>query len=227
MSFLNIFDKTRSHNYGTFIEPFEGQAYKTIVIGEQEWMAENLNVGHYRDGTPIPNLQDNYSWDEIPQKHDIEDDEKCAWCYYENNEKYGKIYGKLYNWYAVNNPCGLAPKGWRIPSHKDWSELVSYIRDSELKEDCDSIKLLEKGRSHWRHSSRKVTNETGFTALPGGQRSYDGTFKDLKHYGYWWSTDHKVVDMFRANFRYITYKGPLKSDYLIRDFGLSVRCIKD
>ena len=96
-----------------------------------------------------------------------------------------------------------------------------------MGEACDSIKLLERGRSHWRRSSGKVTNETGFTALPGGQRSYDGTFKDLKRYGYWWSADHKVTDIFRANYRYITNNGPLKWDYLIRDFGLSVRCIKD
>ena len=229
MDFLkNLFNKPETHNFGTFIEPHEGKTYKTIVIGKQEWMAENLDVSHYRDGTPIVNLQENYDWDEIPQNPDKSIDEISAWCYYENNEKYGKIYGKLYNWYAVNNPRGLTPKGWRIPTKEDWSILTKYISDPQLGPECDSIKLLERGTSHWCRSSKKVTNETGFTALPGGQRSYDGKFKSIRNLGYWWSSDLIKDSPPRALCFYITYyKSRLEKDYLIRDYGLSVRCIKE
>ena len=226
--FKSLFGKTETHNFGTFVEPVENQTYKTIIIGKREWMAQNLNVSHYRDGTLIPKIQDNYDWDEIPQRHDLTDDEKCAWCYYENNLEYGTIYGKLYNWYTVNNPRGLAPAGWHIPTRKDWSELIDYISDPKSGQGSDSIKLLERGKSHWQHSSRKVTNESGFTALPGGQRSFDGSFKNIRQFGYWWSSELSEDNPPRALHYYIScHESKLECDYLIRDYGLSVRCVKD
>jgi uncharacterized protein (TIGR02145 family) len=229
MNFLkNLLGKKETHNFGTFIEPVEGQTYKTIVIGKQEWMAQNLNVSHYRDGTPIPKIEEDYDWDEIPQKTDIKDDEKCAWCYYDNNIKYGIVYGKLYNWHTVNNPRGLAPEGWHISTKEDWLLLKKYISGSESGKGVDSIKLLEKGKSHWSRSSRKVTNETGFTALPGGQRLYDGTFKNIRQFGYWWSSDLLKDNPSRALYSYISYhESNLELDYIIKDFGFSVRCVKD
>ncbi len=97
---------------------FDGNIYKTVKIGDQVWMAENLGVSRYRNGDPIPEVQDPEKWKSL---------KTGAWCYYKNDEEYGEIYGKLYNWHAVNDPRGLAPEGWHVPSDKEWMKLERYL----------------------------------------------------------------------------------------------------
>ena len=106
---------------GTITDARDGKEYKTVVIGNQTWMAENLNVGRFRNGELIPEAKTLEEWQEAI------DEKKPAWCYYDNDIKKGELYGKLYNWYAVNDPRGLAPLGWHIPTINEWNNLNNYL----------------------------------------------------------------------------------------------------
>ncbi|MCX6154480.1 MAG: fibrobacter succinogenes major paralogous domain-containing protein [Candidatus Kapabacteria bacterium] len=189
----------------------------TVKIGNQIWMKKNLDVDHYRNGDPIPEAKDSALWANLTTG---------AWCYYNNDPANGKIYGKLYNWYAVNDPRGLAPSGWHVPSDSEWKILENYLGGDSIVGD----KLKEKGTSHWISPNTGATNESGFTGLPGGGRNYDGTFEflgqgSLMLAGIWWSSSlfgKQAID------RYIGYHD---SRFIIRTndihCGLSIRCIKD
>ena len=99
----------------------DGNTYKTVQIGSQTWMAENLNVSHFLNGDTIPEVEDAVAWDQAGQHG------KAAWCYYGTDPVYGRTYHKLYNWYAVNDPRGLSPKGWHVPSTLEWADLTDYL----------------------------------------------------------------------------------------------------
>jgi uncharacterized protein (TIGR02145 family) len=152
----------------------EVTTYKTITIGNQKWMAENLNESTFRNGDPIPEIKTVEEWVKADQEG------KPAWCYYNNEIANGKKYGKLYNWYAVNDPRGLAPKGWHIPRDKEWIKLTDFLGG----EGGAGRKL--KSTSGWKEKGNG-TNETGFSAFPGGGRFINGTFNGAGSYGYWWS----------------------------------------
>jgi uncharacterized protein (TIGR02145 family) len=131
---------------------------KTVKIGNQEWMAENLNVSTFRKADPIPEVKSDEDW-EIAR-----DFGKPACCYYENDQANGAIYGRLYNWYAVADPRGLEPKGWHVASDTEWETLVEYLGGEEDA----GWKIKEMGTAHWDSPNTAVTNESGFCALPGG-----------------------------------------------------------
>jgi uncharacterized protein (TIGR02145 family) len=141
------------------VTDIEGNIYKTVLIDNQEWIAENLNVEHYCNGDIIPQIQDENQWKLLTTG---------AWCYQENNPENGKSFGKLYNWYAVNDPRGLAPKGWHIPSDADYTKLTSYLGGEEVA----GGKL--KATTLWESPNTGASNESGFTAFPGGIRDDDG-----------------------------------------------------
>ncbi|MDD2889895.1 MAG: fibrobacter succinogenes major paralogous domain-containing protein [bacterium] len=185
---------------------------KTIKIGKQEWTAENLDVNHYRNGDSIPQVQDAEEWQNL---------NTGAWCYYENNAENGKTYGKLYNWYAVNDPRGLAPKGWHIPTDEDWTTLVDYLGN----EDIAGGKMKETDTTHWLSSNTESTNKSGFSARPGGYRYSDGVFSYIGYYGYWWSaTGYNAT---KAGIRYIGYgRISCNHDDYNKKIGLSVRCVR-
>ena len=145
---------------------------QTVTIGSQVWTSKNLDVATYRNGDVIPQVQDPNAWENLTTG---------AWCYYDNDASNGTKYGKLYNWYAVNDPRGLAPKGYHIPTDAEWTQLSDYLGgESEA-----GTKM--KSTSGWVENGNG-TNSSGFSGLPGGYRYYDGTFDDIGDYGYWWSS---------------------------------------
>ncbi|MCX6160114.1 MAG: fibrobacter succinogenes major paralogous domain-containing protein [Ignavibacteriae bacterium] len=189
----------------------DGSTYKTIAIGKQIWLAENLYVSHYRNGDPVPQVQDEKKWENLSTG---------AWCYYENNTENGKIYGKLYNYYAVVDPRGLAPEGWHMPTDAEWTELTDFSGGEEIA----GGKL--KAVALWQNRNTGATNESGFSALPGGVRYAGGSFFSIGTSGYFWSASGNYGRL--AWIRFLSCEDPtvLRSDSGKRN-GMSVRCVKD
>lgn len=188
--------------------------YPSVIIGNQEWMTENLNTDVFRNGDPIPKAQSEAEWREAGASG------KPAWCYYNNDPGNGILYGKLYNWYAVNDPRGLAPEGWHLPSDEEWTKLTDYLGGQFQA----GGKL--KSTSLWENPNEGATNESGFSGLPGGYCGSDGYFSLVGCVGYWWSSSEDNTDAARTRnldclaedvSRHIN----LKSD------GYSVRCLRD
>lgn len=185
-----------------------------IQIGNQIWMCKNLDVDHYRNGDSIPEVRDSAEWVNLTTG---------AWSYYKNDISMGKIYGKLYNGYVLNDPRGLAPEGWHIPSDSEWTILINYLGGEDI---CGG-KMKEIGFNNWNLFNKGATNESGFTALPGGFRNYGGVFINIKKEGYWWSSTqgHDSTELW-IKILYTNNTGIFKNSSR-RAGGLSVRCIKD
>jgi uncharacterized protein (TIGR02145 family) len=185
------------------------QTYKSVKIGKQEWMAENLSVTRFRNGDPIPEAKTDEEWVK----------KKPAWCYYNNDPENGKKYGRLYNWFALTDKRGLAPQGWHIPTAKEWEALGAALGGIDVA----GPKL--KSATGWKNKS---TNETGFSALPGGLRYETGQFSELGSMELWWgSTENDPT----GNMGH-SLNG--QNDWLgffegkaNQTFGFSVRCVKD
>ena len=188
-------------------------AYDTVRIANQIWMRKNLNVSRYRNGDTIAHVEDSVKWASLSTG---------AWCYYNNDPSNEAVYGKLYNWFAASDPRGLAPEGWHVPDYSEWTAMVSYLGDDSLA----GGKLKENGTVHWLSPNSGATNESGFTALPGGFRNYDGRFNQISRLGAWW-TNEKYDALF-AYSRYMRYDDN-KAPRLVARFinGFSIRCIKD
>jgi len=152
----------------------DGNVYQTVRIGNQIWMTENLRVTRYYNGDPIPLVTDGSVWADL---------QTGARCSYNNNETNADTYGYLYNWQAVNDSRNIAPSGWRVPTVDDWHDLAVYLGGSLVA----GGKMKETGTSHWRAPNRDATNESGFTALPGGSRTYNGNFCDVGYFAVFWS----------------------------------------
>jgi uncharacterized protein (TIGR02145 family) len=184
-----------------------------VTIGTQVWKTKNLDVDHYRNGEPIPNVTDSVQWANLTTG---------AWCYYNNDPALGAIYGKLYNWYAITDPRGLAPAGWHIPSDSEWKTLTDYLG----YEDVAGSKLKEAGTAHWSKTNADATNESGFTALPGGYRIINGTFDTIGSNGDWWSsTENNATE---AWVRDLYFGGPWVGKLNPnKGNGFSIRCVKD
>jgi len=193
--------------------------YEEVKIGKQIWMAKNLDVTHFRNGDPIPEVNDNADWEKSS------DLKTPAWCYFKCKESSGAKFGKLYNWHAVNDKRGIAPDGWRIPTANDWKML-----NSELGEKA-GCKL--KSKNGWEDKGNG-NNETKFNALPGSNdRNGMGKFSGAselsiqKGYVYLWAADEDPSDDSWANYVYLTYDDDdLHFDTKSKGFGLSIRCIK-
>jgi uncharacterized protein (TIGR02145 family) len=206
------------------VKDIEGNLYHTVQIGTQVWMVENLKTTKYRNGDPIPNVTDDIKWSE--RGHDTWPDSAGggAYCNFENNSSKKSTYGRLYNWYAVNDKRKIAPPGWHIPTDAEWDILLEYISDENSK----NGHLKEAGTVHWENPNTGATNETGFTALPGGYRNDNGTFSKigLGFGGYWWcSTEGNTGS---AWYRKMSYDNSYVSrNYDSKKAGFSVRCIRD
>ncbi len=187
--------------------------FNSITIGKQVWMSENLNVDKFRNGDPIPEAKTNEEWKKAGEKGEP------AWCYYNNNPENGGRYGKLYNWFAVNDPRGLAPEGWKIPSDEDWTRLTDFLGGERF-----AGKKM-KSISGWRHDGNG-TNESGFSGLPGGSRNYGGSFFNIGEDGGWWSSTE--ASTYTAWYRYLYYyDGSVGRNGSTKEKGLSVRCLRD
>ena len=222
------------------------QTDNTVSIGDQIWMCKNLNVAYFSNGDPIPEAKTEEEW------LLAEDEEKPAWCYYDNDPANGEIYGKLYNWHAVHDPRGLAPKGWHVPSDAEWKELEMalgmsrteaddtgergidadrglwiIIKDFIFRKKYAGGKLKEAGNSYWKSPNTGATNESGFSALPGGCRETAGGFYDAEYTAHFW-TSTEYHESFLAWCRRLSYNSPeIGRNRDDKASGLSVRCIKD
>lgn len=198
---------------------------KTIIIGQQVWMAENLNVDKFRNGDPILEAKTTEEW----IKAGI--DGKAAWSCYNNDPKNCERYGKLYNSFAINDPRGLVPEGWHIPEDSEWTILTDYLGGEK------SAGPKMKSTKFWSENGNG-TNESGFSGLPGGSRTTDGTFDVFGSAGYWWvSTIHEKLGnwAFGLGIQYensasiIRFNGTTLENNNISTMGLgiSVRALKD
>ena len=187
-----------------------------VRIGSQIWMTKNLNVSRYRNGDIIPQVTNNSQWASLTTG---------AWCYNRNLTSNGVIYGKLYNWYAVNDPRGLAPVGYHIPTVNDFNVLDLYFYENP-QPGYDGGALKETGTTHWQSPNTEATNITGFTALPAGHRIENGSFTGNGFYCYFWtSTEYNSTT---ASLRLLSYNSANMgggADH--KKLGLVVRCIKD
>lgn len=195
---------------GSIVKDTDGNIYHTLVIGNQVWLQENLKTTKYRNGDPILNITD-------PAKWSAGNLSTGAYSNYNNDPRISNIYGRLYNWYAVNDKRGLCPSGWHIPSKAEWDELINHLGGNSIA----GGKLKEAGYSYWDSPNSGATNESGFTALPAGYREIDGSFQGLKHVTYLWSST-KITDFGMG----WNDKGIGSSLYDERG-GVSVRCTKD
>lgn len=187
--------------------------FQYIKIGTQQWASTNLNVSNFVNGDTIPEAKTDEEW----EKAGI--DKKPAWCYYDNNPRYGEKYGKLYNWYAINDHRGLAPKGYHIPTDIEWTTLIDYLGGEE------NAGTNMKSRSGWKGDGNG-SNSSGFTALPGGSRYNYGQFRLIENIGFWWSSTE--LDPTVSWFRCMHYsKNDIIKHYAFKSYGLSVRCIHD
>lgn len=169
--------ENRVNNIEGTVKDIDGNVYKTIKIGNQEWIAENLRVVRFQNGDPIYRARTEDHW----YKYSSDP----LWCIYENNEEYGEKYGRIYNWAAVVDPRGLAPEGWRIPNNEDWDALAEYLGGYKIA----GIKL--KSTTGW-DNYRGGTNESGFNGLPGGRKAIHGTFYDIGAAAYFYSSSDIV-----------------------------------
>jgi uncharacterized protein (TIGR02145 family) len=191
----------------------DGNVYKTVKIGTQWWMAENLKTIHYRNGVSVPNVTDNTQWSNLTTG---------AYCDYNNISSNSTIYGKLYNWYAVVDSRNLCPTGWHIPTDAEWTTLITYLGGDGVA----GGKLKETGTVHWLSPNTGATNEKGFNALPGGASNSNGSFSGITYGGFWWSsTEYTVTDAWHSNMLYGTSNVYRVSSS--KAGGLSVRCVKD
>jgi uncharacterized protein (TIGR02145 family) len=204
--------------YGSLTDQ-EGNVYKTIVIGTQEWMAENLKTSIYNNGDSIAHVTDGWEWQGLSSG---------AWCHYNNDSQYECPYGKLYNWYAVADPRNVCPSGWHVPSDDEWSTLTNFLGGTNPA----WSKLKSTGTLYWFDSNGYIpnsTNESGFSALPGGSGGWyfgGDSFYQLSALGSWWSSTE--VDINTAWSRSIGYMlENVNQDYSNKNQGLSIRCLKD
>jgi uncharacterized protein (TIGR02145 family) len=186
-----------------------------IQICSQRWMQKNLDVTTYRNGDPIPKVTDPTAWSALSTG---------AYCYYNNDSAtYAAVYGKLYNWFAVNDPRGLAPVGLHIPTDAEWTALETCLGGSSV---CGGA-MKETGIVHWLTPNAFASNSSGFTGLPGGGRDFPGGFGFVAgQYGVWWSsTTVGLVDAATRRLGYAT--GIIFIENFNRRDGLSVRCVRD
>ena len=196
--------------FTSFVNPSTNE----VTIGDQVWMAKNLNVEKFRNGDTIPHAKTKEEWEKAGEN------EQPAWCYYNNNPENGDRYGKLYNWYAVNDPRGLAPEGWHIPSDKEWKQLIENLGGEKVA----GGKM--KSTSGWNEDGNG-TNESGFDGRPGGLRKTYGTFAFKGSTGYWWSSTESFDDRSALKRSLFYSKEITRSFGLEKRYGLSVRCIRN
>jgi len=196
------------------VSDIDGNTYKTITIGTQVWMAENLRTTKYNDGTAIPLVTGNTAWSNLNSP---------GYCWADNDSESNKItYGALYNWYAVNT-SKLCPKGWHVATDAEWTTLIAYlgglkVAGGKLKSTTGWDSLTED----------KASNSNGFTALPGDYREANGTFHDVGKHGFWWTSSESDQGENSAWMRRMNYcsSSVFANSYAKMD-GMSVRCVRD
>ena len=204
--------------YGS-VSDIDGNTYKTIQIGTQTWMAENLKTTKFNDSSSIDGVLDDILWWYLARP---------AYCWYGNNANNMAIYGALYNWYSIdaetNRHKNICPAGWHVPTDTEWTTLTDHLGGYSIAGGA----LKETGKLHWITPNFGATNESGFTALPGGYRDYNGKFNSygIGFSGYWWSSpdSNNSGVLFRQLFYYYSSVHIVEG---AKNDGFSVRCIMD
>ncbi len=187
-------------------------AVKVVTVGKQIWTVENLNTSTFRNGDSIPQALSDSDWAKAARNH------KPAWCYYMGNPVNGKIYGRLYNWYAVNDKRGLAPKGWHVPTDMEWNKLVEFLGGYKTAD----IKL--KSKVSW-DGDGNGDNSTGFAGIPSGQRIVRLGFMGLGNIACFWAANKKDND--EAYYFPLTKHGDTANPSYSKSAGFAVRLIKN
>ena len=201
-----------SIKYGEGATDIDGNTYKSVIIGEQEWMSENLRTTKHNDGTTIPNVTDNTEWSTFYT---------AAWCHYDNDNQYDTIYGKLYNWYAVETGK-LCPTGWHVPTNAEWDVLTDFLTANGHNGTEGNALKATLG---W-YNNENGADDYGWNGLSGGSRDY-GYFNYLGYFGSWWSSSEsgrsyaEKFELFYGNDIFDDYPPDNKGK------GNSVRCLKD
>ncbi len=195
------------------VSDVQGNVYETVIIGTQWWMAENLKVTKYRNGDDIPEVTDGTTWAGLSTG---------AYCVYDNDTDNVATYGRLYNWFVIDDSRNVAPTGWHVPSWAEIQTLYNYLGGKLVA----GGKLKEAGTTHWVSPNDGATNETGFTGLPGGARDNDGSFIYMYNYGDFWSTTEFDSPRSWLLSLWTGYDGVYDYAYS-KQAGFSVRCVKD
>lgn len=218
--------KTITFNFSECIDG-DGNSYPVVTIGSQTWMAANLNTSRYSDGTDIPYITDSLEWG----SQSVDDK---SFCYYHDDPSTGDVYGALYTWQAAmhdeeqsdqapSGVQGVCPSGWHLPSAAEWDTLYHYYGGANLAGKA----LKEEGPEHWGELN-EGTNESGFTALPGGMRIFpSGEFRYLGESGRWWSTTELLGGDYASGNRFSNVINEIFTNAFYKTNGLSVRCVKD
>jgi uncharacterized protein (TIGR02145 family) len=206
--------------YGSITDQ-DGNTYATIVIGTQEWMAENLRTTTFANGDPIPNVTSATQWQNLTTG---------AWVHYNNDSQYENPYGKLYNWYTVADPRNVCPTGWHVPTDAEWSSFINYLDPNA--DGGNNIpntaggKMKSTGTQYWQSPNTDATNESGFSGLPGGYRFGNGAFSSIGSNGGWWSSTEGIAN--GAWGRSLSYgNGSVARGNDNKRDGFSVRCLRD
>lgn len=201
------------------VKDIDGNKYKTIEIGTQVWFAENLKTTRYKDGTSIEQVKKYKAWAALNTP---------AYCWYNNDSTNKEVYGALYNWYAVNTNK-LCPEGWHVPTDEEWKAMQDFLGDDANA----GLALKEAGITHWRKPNTDANNSSGFTALPGGYRDYQGPFNLLRADGFWWTSSESTWYSAGGTPSLAFYRNLRYDDNSIarsaspKTFGFCVRCIMD
>jgi uncharacterized protein (TIGR02145 family) len=199
------------------VSDIEGNTYKVVSIGKQAWMAENLKVSKYNDGTLIPYVSDRTQWKTL---------QTPAWSYPVSNEKYNQKFGKLYTWYVVEanlkSNKNVCPTGWHVPSEADWKVLVDFLGGEEVA----GGKMKEVGTTTWNTPNVDANNTSLFTAISGGNRFFDGVdVNEGFSAGFWSSTSYDTI---KAWYRHLNdFEGKISRYVFEKNCGFSIRCVKD
>lgn len=194
--------------YGS-VSDIDKNIYKTILIGSQTWIAENLKATRFNNGTAIPFIPDESTWSALSTP---------GYSYYNTDSV---RYGALYNWYAVN-AANICPTGWHVATKEEWTNLIAFIGG----ESQAGGKLKETGTLHWLSPNTGATNETGFTALAGGYRNSSGVYSNIKRSGYWWSASES--SSLEAYYHFVFYNSNnITGSNSSKTSGFFVRCVKD
>jgi uncharacterized protein (TIGR02145 family) len=204
-------------SYGS-VNDIDGNTYKTIQVGSQIWMAENLRVTKFRNNTALQNISDSLGWANVYDNNS----RIPTWAYYQNDPSYNAVYGKLYNWFAAVNTNGICPEGWHVPTDGEWTTLTNFLGGEPIA----AGKMKSAGTQYWKIPNVEATNSSGFSALAGGLRYYYSSFDFLFDFGTWWSST--ADNDTRSWARYLSYEyGSVFRTSSIKENGFSIRCIKD
>jgi uncharacterized protein (TIGR02145 family) len=206
----------------TTVSDIDGNVYNTVTIGTQLWMAENLKTTRYNDGTAIPNVTVDATWAAS---------KKGAYSDYDNTPVNSTTYGKLYNWYVVDNNAAtkvasnggknVCPTSWHVPSDAEWTTLINFLGGEAVA----GGKLKETGTIHWLAPNTEATNETGFTSLPGGYRKFNG-FYAIDTCCYFWSSTNNYTAGSWSRIMFYNGKDVYRGSFT-KDVGFSVRCFRN